>query len=82
MLKGCDVAGSGGDKLDKFFLLIILFIFLYFLSSSLFSLVFVFGKVFVCGITAEERMWLKGKLAPSLVTKRTPFLRNLRFVQR
>jgi hypothetical protein len=82
MLKGCDVAGSGGDKLDKFLAYHLVYILIFFSTSSLFSLVFVFGKVFVCGITVGERVWLKGKLAPSLVRKRTPLLGNPRFVQR
>jgi len=69
MLKGCDVVGSGGDKLDKFSCLSSCLYSYIFSSSSLLSLVFVFGKVFMCGITAEERMWLKEKLAPSLVRK-------------
>jgi hypothetical protein len=71
MLKVCDVAGSGGDKLDKFSAYHLVYILISFFTSLL-SLVFVCGKVFVCGITAEERMWLKGKLAPSLVRKKVP----------
>jgi hypothetical protein len=45
MLKGCDVVGSGGDKLDKFSCLSsCLYSYTSVSSSSLLSLVFVFCK--------------------------------------
>jgi hypothetical protein len=57
------------DKFSAYHLVYILISF----SPSLLSLAFVcVWKVFIFGITAEERIWLKGKLAASPAKKAPP----------